>query len=85
MRNPASPYFTGVAGVSPPLRFLAKPPNDHMLDHNGERGIIQLNNAKSKPSVSRFDLERKKEGADVQFCRQAETERSEFLLTNIRV
>ena len=56
-----------------------------MLDHNGERGIIQLNNAKSKPSVSRFDLERKKEGADVQFCRQAETERSEFLLTNIRV
>ena len=40
MRNPGSPYFTGVRGTSPPLRFSEKPAYDHMLDHNGECGII---------------------------------------------
>ncbi len=66
-QKPGSPYFTGVAGVSPSLHFSEKTAYDHMLDHNGKRGIMQLNNAKSKPSVSGFDLERKKEGANVKF------------------
>ena len=39
-QKPGSPYLTGIAGCSSSQLFSAKYPNDHMLDHNGERGII---------------------------------------------
>ena len=39
-QNLGTPYFTGVAEVSPSLHFSEKTAYDHMLDHNGRRGII---------------------------------------------
>ena len=45
-QKPGSLLFAGVADVSPPLRFPEKPPNDHMLDHNGNPAIIADKKAK---------------------------------------